>query len=173
MSHLQKINKTYLPTPNEQLLLLPDTMSVNPCTGWVLYTQRDGKMLPVTYCSAKLKSYMTNWFPCEKEAVGVVLAIEHCSHWISESRLTTLVGPDSSAVVQATELMKKGKHSSSPRLQSLLASVNRKNVKFFHNSAKSGKHVVPDSLRQRSFDLVFPVTFGSGDGGGGGDINKN
>lgn len=146
MSHLQKINKTYLPAPSEQLLLLPDTMSVLPCTGWVMYTQRDSKMLPVTYCSAKLKPYMVRWFPCEKEAVGTVLAIEHCSHWISESDLTTLVGPDSSAVVQATELMRKGKHSSSPRLQSLLASINRRNVKFFHNSAKSGKHIVPDSL---------------------------
>ena len=30
--------------------------------------------------------------------------------------------------------------------ESLLASINRKNVKFFHNSAKSGEHVVPDSL---------------------------
>ena len=41
--------------------------------------------------------------------------------------------------------MRKGKHSSSPRLQSLLASVNRRNVNFFHNSEKSGKHIVPDS----------------------------
>ena len=146
MSHLQKINKTYLPAPSEQLILLPDTMSVPPCTGWVMYTQRDGKTLPVTFSSAKLKDYMLNWFPCEKEGVGTVLAIEHCSHWIAESDLTTLVGPDSSAVVQATELMRKGKHSSNPRLQSLLASVNRRNVKFFHNSAKSGKHIVPDSL---------------------------
>ena len=146
MSHLQKINKTYLPAPNEQLLLLPDTMSVSPCTGWVLYTRRDGKLLPVTFCSAKLKDYMVKWFPCEKEGVGTVLAIEHCAHWISESELTTLVGPDSSAVVQAADLIRKGKHSSNPRLQSLLASVNRRNVKFFHNSAKSGKHVVPDSL---------------------------
>ena len=146
ISHLKQINKTYLPAPNEQLVLLPDTMSVSPCTGWVLYTQRDQKLLPVTFCSAKLKEYMVRWFPCEKEAVGTVLAIEHCAHWISESELTTLVGPDSSAVVQAANLMRKGKYSSNPRLQSLLASVNRRNVKFFHNSAKSGKHIVPDCL---------------------------
>ena len=146
MAHLQKINKTYLPAPSEQLLLLPDTMSVPPCTGWVLYTQRNGKMLPVTFCSTKLKDYMLQWFPCEKEGVGTVLAIESCKHWISESELTTLVGPDSSAVVEAANLMKKGKHSSNPRLQSLLSSVNRRNIKFFHNSAKSGKHIVPDNL---------------------------
>ena len=28
-------------------------------------------------------------------------------------------------------------------------------------------------VRQRSLISTFPVTFGSGDGGGGGDINKN
>ena len=146
MSHLKQINRTYLPAPSEQLILLPDTMSVPPCTGWVLYTTRSQKLLPVVYASAKLKDYMTKWFPCEQEAVGVVLAIDQCAHWIGESELPTLVGPDSSAVVKATELIKRGKHSSNPRLQSLLASVNRRNIIFFHNSAKSGKHVVPDHL---------------------------
>ena len=146
MSHLDKVNKTYLPAPHEQLLLLPDTMSVPPCTGWVMYTKRDDKLLPVTYCSAKLKDYMVKWFPCEKEGVGTVLAIEQCAHWICESDHPTMVGPDSSAVVDAAELIRKGKHSSNPRLQSLLSSVNRRNVRFFHNSAKSGKHIVPDTL---------------------------
>ena len=146
MSQLSQINKTFLPDPSEQLVLLPDTMSVPPCTGWVLYTTRDGKLLPVVYCSAKLKDYMTKWFPCEQEACGVVLAIDQCSHWIGESKQATLVGPDSSAVVKASQLIKRGKHSSNPRLQSLLASVNRRNITFFHNSAKAGKHVIPDHL---------------------------
>ena len=146
MSHLDQVNKTYLPAPHEKLLMLPDTMSVPPCTGWVMYTTRDNKSLPVTYCSAKLKEYMVKWFPCEQEAVGTVLAIEQCAHWICESEHPTMVGPDSSAVVNAAELIRRGKHSSNPRLQSLLASVNRRNVRFFHNSAKSGKHIVPDNL---------------------------
>ena len=81
---------------------------------------------------------MSKWYPCEKEAVGVVLSLDQCSHWISESFLPTLVGPDSLAVVNAANLMRTGKHSTNPRLQSLLASVNRKNIKFFHNSAKAG-----------------------------------
>ena len=106
------------------------------CVGWVLYVIRDGKTLPVMYCTAKLKDYMIKWYPCEKEAIGAVLAIDQCAHWIGESEHTTLVGPDCIAVVKAVDLMKKGRHSSNPRLQSLLASVNRRNVKFFHNSAK-------------------------------------
>ena len=146
MSHLKQINKTYLPRPDEQLILLPDAMSVEPCIGWVLYVMRDNKALPVMFCTAKLKEYMSRWFPCEKEAVGVVTSIDQCSHWISESQLTTLVGPDCLSVVKAADLIRRGKHSSNPRLQSLLASVNRRNIKFFHNSAKAGFHRVPDHL---------------------------
>ena len=150
MTHLSKINKTYLPKPTEQLILLPDAMSTLPCVGWVLYVQRDDKLLPVVYSTAKLKDYMIKWFPCEKEAIGVVLSLEQCAHWIQEAKLPTLVGPDSLAVVKAVDLIKKGKHSSNPRLQSLLASVNRRNIIFFHNSAKAGRHVIPDHLSRMS-----------------------
>jgi len=121
-------------------------MSTTPCVGWVLYVLRQDKLFPVVFCSAKLKEYMSKWYPCEKEAVGVVLALDQCSHWIAEATKTTLIGPDSLAVVNAAELMKRGKHSSNPRLQSLLASVNRRSIQFFHNSAKDGKHIVPDYL---------------------------
>ena len=55
INQLQKINETVLPHPNEKLVLMPDTSSDNLCTGWVLYTQRNGKLLPVQYGSGKLK----------------------------------------------------------------------------------------------------------------------
>ena len=146
MSHLSRINKTYLPKPDEQLILLPDAMSTTPCIGWVLYVIRKDKLFPVVYCTAKLKEYMTKWYPCEKEAIGAVISIDQCAHWISESHLPTLVGPDSLAVVKAADLLRRGSHSTNPRLQSLLASVNRRNVIFYHNSAKAGKHLIPDHL---------------------------
>ena len=57
-----------------------------------------------------------------------------------------MVGPDSLAVVKAADLIRRGSHSTNPRLQSLLASINRRNVRFFHNSAKAGNHLVPDYL---------------------------
>ena len=76
MSHLKKINKTYLPIPDEQLILLSDAMLVEPCIGWVLYVLRKGQTLPVMFCTAKLKDYMCKSFPCEKEAAGVVISLE-------------------------------------------------------------------------------------------------
>ena len=54
--------------------------------------------------------------------------------------------PDSMPVVKAANLMRQGRHSKNPRLQSLLACVNRRNVTFVHNSAKQGDHLIPDAL---------------------------
>ena len=149
-AHLEEINKTYLPRPHDQLILKPDAAKVNTCSGWVLYAvtgpASNQQLLPVMFCSARLPDYMSRWYPCEIEAVGAVLAIDQAAHWINESNKTTIVMPDSMPVVRAANLMKKGKHSKNPRLQSLLACVNRRNISFVHNSAKRGDHIVPDTL---------------------------
>ena len=149
-SHLSEINATYLPDPREQLVLQPDTSTSNICTGWSMYTLREIKgkteWLPVQYASSKLAKYMATWTPCEKECVGAVLAIDQTRHWINESRKPTLVMPDNKAVVDAANLMRIGRHSTSARLQAMLTSVNRSNVTFRHNSAKAGLHIVPDAL---------------------------
>ena len=149
-THLKEIKTTYLPRPEEQLALQPDTSTNTLCTGWALYTLRPSQQgtqwLPVQYASGKLSNYMEGWSPCEKEGVGAVLAIDQVRHWINESHKTTIVMPDNKPVVQATNLMKLGRHSTNSRLQQLLASVNRSNIKFMHNSAKAGLHTVPDAL---------------------------
>merc|ERR1719234_1169619 len=153
-SHLSEIQATYLPDPWEQFVLQPDTSSSKICTGWALYTLRDikGKIewLPVQYASAKLAKYMLLWSPCEKEGTGPVLAIDQVRHWINESRKPTIVMPDNKAVVDAANLMRLGRHSTSARLQAMLTSVNRSNVVFRHNSAKAGLHIVPDALSRVS-----------------------
>ena len=149
-SHLDQVSATYFPKPEEQLCLLPDTSTTNHCAGWVLYTRRPSATgfdwLPVQYMSGKLAPYMAKWTPCEQEAVGAVMAIDQSRHWINESKFPTWVLPDNKSVVDASNLMRMGKHSTNPRLQTLLASVNRSPVLFRHNSAKSGQHLVPDAL---------------------------
>ena len=148
--HLEQVRETYLPHPDEQLVLMPDTSTSNLCSGWVLYTQRStsgGKTwLPVQYASARLPRYMSTWTPCEQEAVGAVLSIDQVRHWIHESRRPTKVLPDNKPVADAANMMRIGRHSKNGRLQTLLNSVNRSSVIFSHNSAKAGLHVVPDEL---------------------------
>ena len=162
-AHLDQVTATYLPKPEEQLILFPDTSTDNLCAGWALYTRRATEekqlpinsptppgegfsWLPVQYMSGKLAAYMDTWSPCEQEGVGSVMAIDQGRHWINESRHPTWVLPDNKSVVDAANLMRIGRHSTNPRLQQLLASVNRSNVVFRHNSAKAGHHKVPDAL---------------------------
>ena len=97
-NQLDKIHATFLPHPNEQLYLMPDTSKSQLCTGWVLYAERkfgeEEKLLPIQYASAKLPPYMSTWAPCELEGAGSVVAIDQTRHWINESRLTTIVLAD-------------------------------------------------------------------------------
>ena len=134
-------------------ILVEGPSEINLCTGWVLYCCREvegtNRWLPVQYASAKLHNYMSTWTPCEQEGVGVVLAIDQVRHWVNESSKPTIVLPDNKPVVEAADLMRRGKHSKNPRLQSFLASVNRSNITFSHNSAKAGLHDVPDALSRK------------------------
>jgi hypothetical protein len=62
-----------------------------------------------------------------------------------ESTIPTYVCPDSKAVVQAAGRMAQGKMSKNPRIQNLLACINRRPVLFHHSSAKLGQHLLSDT----------------------------
>jgi hypothetical protein len=148
-SHLTKATTRTLPKPHEQLLLQPDGAQNPPCIGWCLFVLReiDGKTLPVPvqFASAKLPPYISQWKPCEIEAVAAATAIDQCAHWIMEADKPTIVCPASKAVVQATERMRRGQMSTNPRLQTILSCINRRPVIFHHSSAKLGQHTLSDT----------------------------
>ena len=110
IAHLKNINKTFLKKTTNRLILKPDAAKVKTCVGWVLYALRrfegQDKLLPVTYCTARLPEYMSKWYPCEIEAVGAVLAIDQVAHWINESVHSTIIMPDSMPVVRAANLIR-------------------------------------------------------------------
>ena len=148
-AHLKNSHSLALPAPEEQLILQPDGAQKPPCIGWVLSVSRkvnqQQQLLPVQFCSAKLKPHMRHWSPCEIEAVATFIAVEQCSPWIMESHQATYVCPDSKAVVQAAARMQRGKMSTNPRLQNLLACINRRPILFQHSSAKLGQHLISDT----------------------------
>ena len=152
--HLKNARALALPAPHEQLVLQPDGAQRPPAIGWVLSVIRqiNGKsqLVPVQYCSAKLKPHMQFWSPCEIEAVATNVAVEQCSPWIMEATNPTYVCPDSKAVVQAANRMAQGKMSTNPRLQNLLACINRRPVLFHHSSAKLGQHLLSDTCSRTS-----------------------
>ena len=67
-----------------------------------------------------------------------------------ETTNPTYVCPDSKAVVQAANRMAQGKMSTNPRLQNLLACINRRPVLFHHSSAKLGQHLLSDTCSRTS-----------------------
>jgi len=148
-NHLKKVQSLALPAPHEQLVLQPDGAQRPPAIGWVLSVIRDvegkSQLLPVQFCSSKLKPHMQFWSPCEIEAVATYIAVEQCSPWIMEATIPTYVCPDSKAVVQAANRMAQGKMSTNPRIQNLLACINRRPVLFHHSSAKLGQHIISDT----------------------------
>jgi hypothetical protein len=147
--HLKNSRPLALPAPHEQLVLQPDGAQRPPSIGWVLSvirtTNNKSQLVPVQYCSAKLKPHMQFWSPCEIEAVATNIAVEQCAPWIMEAQQPTFVCPDSKAVVQAAHRMAMGKMSTNPRLQNLLASINRRPITFHHSSAKLGQHILSDA----------------------------
>ena len=139
-----QMKKLALPARNEQLYLLPDAAVKSPGIGFVLSVKRDEKFLPVFFMGFKLKQYHRLWYPCEQEALGVAVAVEKCSYFITQNKHRTIVGVDSKPVVEAFKLMKAGKFSSSSRMQSFLHCINRFPITIQHISGKFKANIVAD-----------------------------
>ena len=135
-----------LPRPDEQLILMPDATVREPALGFILNVQRNGKMLPVIYYSYKISDTQKNWFPCEREALAVAIAVKKCSSYIIESKLPTLILTDSKPVVEAAKLISKGKFSASSRMTTFLMSINRYKLDIQHVSGKYGNNIAADYL---------------------------
>ena len=143
-----KNNIHYLTMPrrDEQLILMPDATIKDAAIGFTLNVVRENKMLPVTFYSFKLTDCQKDWFPCEREALGVATAVKKCSHFILESSRPTLILTDSKPVVEATKLIRKGKFSASARMSAFLCSINRYKVDIQHVSGKFKNNVAADYL---------------------------
>jgi hypothetical protein len=135
-----------LPRPDEQLILMPDATVREPALGFILNVQRNGKMFPVIYYSYKITDTQKNWFPCEREALAVAIAVKKCSSYIVESSHPTLILTDSKPVVEAAKLISKGKFSASSRMTTFLMSINRYKLDIQHVSGKFGNNIAADYL---------------------------
>ena len=135
-----------LPNKHEQLILMPDATVRLPAIGFTLSVVRDGNLLPVIFYSFKLNDHQKDWWPCEREALGVATAIKKCSHYIIEATKPVLVLTDSKPVVEAAALIKQGKFSASSRMSAFLCSINRYRVDIQHISGKLKHNIGADYL---------------------------
>ena len=122
---IDSIQTLYLPDPNDQLLLVVDAAKINPGLGHTLYAIKDNRKLPVAFHSTKLSDNHSKWHSCELEALAFSVAIQSEYHILKECKKPVIIAPDSKAVADAVNLIKKGHHSSNPRIQALITNVNR------------------------------------------------
>ena len=126
-----------LPHPNDQLFLVSDGCNSPAAVGGTLYIKRGDKFYIGGFFSAKVKKQQLLWLPCEIEALGINLSINHFSNFIRESKHCTKILTDSKACVQAFNILSQGGFSLSPRISSFLMNLNSMNLTINHISGSS------------------------------------
>ena len=143
-NHIDNIQELYLPSPQDQLLLVPDAAQKTPGIGHVLYAVVEGQRKPVRFHSVKLPEHCKKWSPCEVEALAFATGIQAEMDIIKESRKPLLIAPDSTPVKDAVNLIKKGKFSASARMTSFITNINRVQIEVIHASGKANLNAVSD-----------------------------
>jgi len=136
-NHIDTMQDLYLPSPDDQLLLVPDGSQKTPGIGHILYAIVDGRRKPVRYHSVKLPENVKKWSPCEVEALAFATGIQAEMDLIKESKHPLLIAPDSCPVKDAVNLIKKGRFSASARMNSFITNINRTPVEVLHVSGKA------------------------------------
>ena len=138
------LDTIYLPKPEDQLVLTSDYSKKGICaTLWAIV---DEKFVVVARMSTKLEKAQEHLLPCEGEATAVYVAAKcpYFSSHILASKLKTIALLDSKPVVQAANLLKQGKFSSSKLINIVLTSISDLNMAFQHMSGKMGQNFADD-----------------------------
>jgi RNase H-like domain found in reverse transcriptase len=94
---IDTVKELYLPSPQDQLLMVPDGSQKTPGIGHVLYALVDGVRKPVRFHSVKLPENCKKWAPCEIEALAFATGIQAEIDIIKESQKPLLISASSDA----------------------------------------------------------------------------
>ena len=92
--------------------------------------------LPAGYFSVMLDKHKSNWLPCEGEALGCKLVLEHFSPWLREAKNTSVHHTDNMPCVQAWKRSLKGAYSTSSRISSFLTGLSSLDVRLEYTPGK-------------------------------------
>ena len=144
-NQINHMKDLYLPTKNDQLIIMCDGARTPPAIGMVLQAKTcTGEIKIVKYYSVKLKPHMVKWYPCELEAVALGASIEAFYEFIKQSVKPIIICPDSKPVVDAAKKIAKGHFSLSPRIQTFLNGLSKISYEIQHISGKTGHNVAGD-----------------------------
>ena len=140
-SHLDKL---YVPKPEDQLVITQDYAEKGTnmeagvsATLWAMLGDNDWNV--VARMSAELKPQQRNLDPCDGEAVASFLAGKTPSFRIPilASTKKTLSLVDSKPLMEAANLLRNGKFSTSRLKNNVLTSISELNLDFHHLPTKS------------------------------------
>ena len=133
LKHSQSVT---IPKPSDILHIYPDTSQSANAVGGHLVIERmeDGSVHRKNggFFSVRLDQSQSRWTPCEKEALGIKLNIEHFKPFIQESYNTTIIHPDNMISVHAWNRLKKGIISTSSKVAAFLSSLSENNIDLKH-----------------------------------------
>ena len=113
------------PRPGDKLSTYSDYSQENNAVGGRLVISRKigSEMTELVggFFNAVLDKHKRAWLPCEGEAIGIRLVLEHFQHYIRESDHVTTHHTDSQPCVLAWKRSQRGAFSSSSRISSFLA----------------------------------------------------
>ena len=130
-----------IPNPNDRLTTSSDYCELTRSVAGKLIIERtieDGSIVKLLggYFSAILNPLKSRWLPCEGEAAGIKLTINHFAPFIRDSKHQTVHLTDSMPCVHAYKRAKNGAYSSSSRIASFLSSIAELGIEIKHNPGK-------------------------------------
>ena len=88
------------------------------------------------FFSVVLDKYKAHWVPCEAEAAGVRLTLQHFEPYIRENRNITVHYTDNMPTVQAWRRCLQGKFSASSRISTFLVGLSALSVELVYRPGK-------------------------------------
>lgn len=133
---LLKSQSVTIPKPSDTLHIYPDFSETANAVGGHLILERTENGLTTKknggFFSVRLDPSQSRWTPCEKEALGIKLNIEHFKPLITESNNTTIIHPDNMITVHAWNRLKRGIVSTSSKVAAFLSSLSENNIDIKH-----------------------------------------
>ena len=129
------------PRPDDQLHTFSDFSADTGAVGGrlaILRKQPNGETVELVggFFSVVLDRHKKNWLPCEGEACGICLVLEHYKNHIRESQNTTIHFTDSQPCVLAWKRSQRGAFSASSRISAFLTGLSAMPIELRHRPGK-------------------------------------
>ena len=134
----------FVPKPSDTLHTYSDYSAATKAVGGRMEIHRPSEggttqKLLGGHFSCRVSKHQQNWFPCEGEALGTKLVVEHFSPYLRENTNRVTHHTDNMPTVQAWKRSKKGAFSTSARISSFLSGISALNIEVVYTPGKELK----------------------------------